>query len=353
MELQVHKTQACLSHEALLRYVTHTLSDDMQATIEAHLASCLYCLARSVEVHRLADAARREMCAVVTPQLSDYLASHLPESENEVVRTHLLMCDDCLERYEELATDRMQDEWTRWVREAFSPAPSKVVRIDLARLKNFPALRPWLPVAPATLAAQPQAGTSHMVEEGLDCQVVEHAEFAITGLIALDPQDHLRVSLESPRYDLRHTRLSLCMETSTGTIEVRSAVTDHVGEADFGSIADLPRPERAEYILVIAELAERTVPSGEGNSPSLGEFRQAQAFFQACREALLQEYEGKYIAIMGTQIVDVDADFSALAARVYAQYGYGPIYMPKVTKEPVKISIPLPRLGKPRHEPTE
>jgi hypothetical protein len=73
---------------------------------------------------------------------------------------------------------------------------------------------------------------------------------------------------------------------------------------------------------------------------SLENFKKAQAFFQEHHKRLLKEYEGKYIAILQDQVVDADENFSALAERVYTRYGYGPIYMPRVERKAIKVSIP-------------
>ncbi|GFP43604.1 hypothetical protein HKBW3C_02734, partial [Candidatus Hakubella thermalkaliphila] len=53
-------------------------------------------------------------------------------------------------------------------------------------------------------------------------------------------------------------------------------------------------------------------------------------------------YDNKYVAILDNKIVDSDEDFSSLAKRVYAKFGYRAIYMPKVTREEEVIHIPSP-----------
>lgn len=73
-------------------------------------------------------------------------------------------------------------------------------------------------------------------------------------------------------------------------------------------------------------------------------FHEAVAFYRANKERLLQEYEGKFVAIMGGQVVDSDENFPRLAERVYQKFGYQDIFMPKVDREPSPVHLPSPRL---------
>jgi len=74
------------------------------------------------------------------------------------------------------------------------------------------------------------------------------------------------------------------------------------------------------------------------------EFRGAKIFFEANRQKLLANYEGKYIAILNEEVVDADDDFSTLAERVYSRYGYKDIYMPKVERKGTILHIPTPQI---------
>ena len=73
-------------------------------------------------------------------------------------------------------------------------------------------------------------------------------------------------------------------------------------------------------------------------------FEPAVAFFEQHREALLQEYEDRFIAIIDDKVVDSDVDRIALAHRVYEKHGYKAIYMPKVERTPRVVRIPTPFL---------
>jgi cell division protein FtsZ len=76
------------------------------------------------------------------------------------------------------------------------------------------------------------------------------------------------------------------------------------------------------------------------------EFQEAKVFFEANIGKLLDEYEGKYIAILNRKVIDADDDFSLLAERVYSRYGYKDIYLPKVERKGTICHIPTPHVRK-------
>ena len=96
------------------------------------------------------------------------------------------------------------------------------------------------------------------------------------------------------------------------------------------------------------ETTEGKMLSEEKSDETLLEFEEARSYFRRNRKKLLAEYQGKYIAIFGSQVVDSDEDFGSLAERVYRKLGYRAIYMPKVVVEPTVIRIPSPRIFSPK-----
>lgn len=74
----------------------------------------------------------------------------------------------------------------------------------------------------------------------------------------------------------------------------------------------------------------------------LADFQHAQKYFLQNKEEIVGDYNNKYVAILDNKIVDSDEDFSSLAKRVYAEFGYRAIYMPKATKEEEIIHVPSP-----------
>jgi hypothetical protein len=70
-------------------------------------------------------------------------------------------------------------------------------------------------------------------------------------------------------------------------------------------------------------------------------------FFTRNLKALsqMEEYKGKFVAILRGEIIDHDEDNRKLAKRVYEKFGYIPIYIDKVEKKEQIIEIPSPELG--------
>ncbi len=63
--------------------------------------------------------------------------------------------------------------------------------------------------------------------------------------------------------------------------------------------------------------------------------------FQQLLPELLKTYAGKFVAIKGNQVVDLDADESALAKRT-RQNSLRPIYIERVTATPTIIELSSP-----------
>ena len=70
----------------------------------------------------------------------------------------------------------------------------------------------------------------------------------------------------------------------------------------------------------------------------------AKKFYLDHKETLLKKYKGKYIAVLNNKVIGSDKDFSKLAKRVYAKYGYQTIYMPFVDVKEKVVKIPSPRI---------
>jgi hypothetical protein len=72
--------------------------------------------------------------------------------------------------------------------------------------------------------------------------------------------------------------------------------------------------------------------------------RERWAFFKQLSE-LLKEHEGEYVAIHDGRMVGHGADQAEVALKAYADFGYVPIYVGKVSAEPpAPARITAPRL---------
>ena len=67
-------------------------------------------------------------------------------------------------------------------------------------------------------------------------------------------------------------------------------------------------------------------------------FEREAAAFEAMRKQLLEEYEGKFVAVYRGKIIDFDDDERALFIRVLSKYGVQtPIYFQQVLREGIPI----------------
>lgn len=80
--------------------------------------------------------------------------------------------------------------------------------------------------------------------------------------------------------------------------------------------------------------------------PPTAQFAREKQAFWAMHEAMLQQYEGQYVAVYEGKVVDSDQDKVALALRIYRTYGYVPIFVHLVSRHasPVR-SIYSPHLS--------
>lgn len=90
--------------------------------------------------------------------------------------------------------------------------------------------------------------------------------------------------------------------------------------------------------------ALRTRTTRTEKAEGIDEIRPDLDWFEANRKRLLRRYRNEYVAIVNRKVVDHDADFGALAERVFKRYGVKSIAMPKVTPHERVIHLPSPRI---------
>ncbi len=76
-------------------------------------------------------------------------------------------------------------------------------------------------------------------------------------------------------------------------------------------------------------------PSGAAES-----VREDLAWYEANKAGLERRYTGEYVAIVRRAVVDHDADFEALARRIFARFGTRSICMPRVGRSEVRVRSP-------------
>jgi hypothetical protein len=76
--------------------------------------------------------------------------------------------------------------------------------------------------------------------------------------------------------------------------------------------------------------------------------RERRAFLRQ-RPSLLRSHLGKYVAIRGSRVVDSGDDKVRLGLRVYAKFGYEPIYFGQVLAQSrPEVRLPSPRRLQPK-----
>ncbi len=76
-----------------------------------------------------------------------------------------------------------------------------------------------------------------------------------------------------------------------------------------------------------------------GNSTFLEDW----AYYEANRDRLSKDYDGKFVAIVDGTVVDSDYEFGTLSQRIYRTYGYRAIVMTRAEREPPVVNVRSPR----------
>jgi len=74
--------------------------------------------------------------------------------------------------------------------------------------------------------------------------------------------------------------------------------------------------------------------------PTSGPLRDDMTWFEANRLRLERKYAGRYIAIIDQRVVDHDAEFDALAGRIFERFGVRSVCMPKVGRQELRVRSP-------------
>jgi hypothetical protein len=125
-------------------------------------------------------------------------------------------------------------------------------------------------------------------------------------------------------------------DPNTGTLYLRGIPRQLVREA---------KAEAARRGMSLTAFAREALAKALGRRAEDDDIRPIRPdldWFTANRKRLARRYRGEYLAIINKRVVDHDADFSALALRVFAKYGSQPIAMPKATPEERVVHIPTP-----------
>jgi len=140
---------------------------------------------------------------------------------------------------------------------------------------------------------------------------------------------------------------SLTLLECNEAAQVISRAVDPNANIVFGVVFDPEMNDEVNITIIAMRFSNRHGEELLGLRGFLSEitgFQEAKAFFEANHKKLLAKYEGKYIAILNREVMDVDDYFSLLAERVYNRYSYRDIYMPKVERRKTILHIPTPQV---------
>ncbi|HTD47994.1 MAG TPA: hypothetical protein VK881_12075 [bacterium] len=120
------------------------------------------------------------------------------------------------------------------------------------------------------------------------------------------------------------------------TLYLRGIPTDLVREL---------KARAARQGLTLTALATTALARALGAPPQddLGPLEADMAWYEAHKRSLLRRYAGEYLAVADRRVLDHDADFSALAARVFAKVGVRPVFMPQCVGPNQIVHLRSPR----------
>jgi hypothetical protein len=102
----------------------------------------------------------------------------------------------------------------------------------------------------------------------------------------------------------------------------------------------------------VAETLARAVRQREPSAETTADLTSDMRWYEKNRERIAREHAGEYIAIIDRKLVDHDADFEALAERVFEREGSRNIFMPLVGADAGgskrKLHVPSPRQSRRR-----
>lgn len=105
------------------------------------------------------------------------------------------------------------------------------------------------------------------------------------------------------------------------------------------------RAARQGMTLTALAIAALTRAVGTAPQDDLKPLEADMAWYKTHRRQLHRRYSGEYLAIVERRVLDHDPDFSALAARVFAEVGIRPVFMPQCVDDTDHIKhLRSPRL---------
>lgn len=93
----------------------------------------------------------------------------------------------------------------------------------------------------------------------------------------------------------------------------------------------------------VRDADEQVAPSSE-DAGELAAIDDDMAWYERNKARLAQRYRGEYVAVVEQKIVDHDAEFGALAKRVFARFGTRPVFIPRCERGQRTVNLRSPRI---------
>ena len=106
------------------------------------------------------------------------------------------------------------------------------------------------------------------------------------------------------------------------------------------------RAARQGLTLTALAIAALTRAAKTAREDNLKPLEADMAWYKTHRRQFCRRYPGEYLAILDRRVLDHDPDFSALAARVFAQVGIRPVFMPQCVETDGPVHLRSPRLAR-------
>lgn len=118
------------------------------------------------------------------------------------------------------------------------------------------------------------------------------------------------------------------VEPTKSTMYLRGIREDVVREAKA-----LAAREGVTLTAFVERAMQRESRSAQPAPQRLSEIAGEMDWYEENKPALLKQYEDHYLAIVGTEVADYDADLEALIRRVDERFGGRSIYLPLCRRE--------------------
>src|SRR5881628_236075 len=118
---------------------------------------------------------------------------------------------------------------------------------------------------------------------------------------------------------------------------------------DQGAVLEKPAvglTERVGFskLCLMKKIEVLPAPEARFPLPTQGKWEMEYRAFERLRPSLLRSHRDKFVAVHKGKVVDSGEDKVSLGLRVYAKFGYVPIYVGRVSAKPQRaVRMPSPR----------